>query len=114
MYNGYEISPENLQIPFKFDDTIAPAPAKPVAAHARTSSHTALGRNVSDNTVLNTRTYTFSFVWTPAGLGDYVAPIVAVGVDAVVADAVVGLGVARRSGDGFGHRVEEGCEPPRD
>jgi hypothetical protein len=37
---------------------------------------------VSDNTVLNTRTFTFSFVWTPTGLGDYVAPIIAVGVDA--------------------------------
>jgi hypothetical protein len=37
---------------------------------------------VSDNTVLNTRTFTFSFVWTPTGLGDYVAPIVAIGVDA--------------------------------
>lgn len=36
---------------------------------------------VSDNTVLNTRTFTYSFVWTPTGLGDYVAPVVAIGVD---------------------------------
>jgi hypothetical protein len=37
---------------------------------------------VTDDTVLNTRTFTFSFVWTPTGLPAYVAPIVAVGVDA--------------------------------
>jgi hypothetical protein len=38
--------------------------------------------SLTDNTVLNTRTYTFSFVWTPTGLGTYAAPIMAVGINA--------------------------------
>ena len=33
-------------------DTMAPAPAKPVAPQARTSFHTSLGRNAADNTVV--------------------------------------------------------------
>src|SRR5690606_42030786 len=37
---------------------------------------------VADNTVLDTRTFTFTYVWTPTGLGDYVAPVIAVGIDA--------------------------------
>jgi hypothetical protein len=43
-----------------------------------------------------------SWPWTRQGHGSGF-------VDAVVADAVVGLGVAGGSGDGFGHRAEEGC-----
>ncbi len=33
-------------------ETMAPAPAKPAAPHALTSSHTSLGRNAADNTVV--------------------------------------------------------------
>ena len=36
-------------------ETIAPAPAKPAAPQARISSHTSLGRNVADSTVVAPR-----------------------------------------------------------